>query len=329
MKPVIASTWSFGEPANAAAWPILSDKNRGDASLSAVEEACRHADLNPDVDSVGYGGLPDAHGRMSLDGAIMLSPFHFGGVCGLRRHLHPASIGRLVMERTEHGLLCGEDADAFADSHGVPEAEILSTEAHDTWRTWLENRQEKPSDREGALRVRPLDGGPGTGKLFGHDTIGVLAIDEGGVLAAGCSTSGLAFKVPGRVGDSPIVGHGLYVLPGIGAVTATGTGELISGTCVSFVAIEAMRNGATPFEAVASSLDRVDNLEGLESYHQVALVAMDSKGTVASGALRGGFRAAIHDEQGGRVVDPDVVVRPDDQPLPEKARDGISQGEDT
>ena len=221
------------------------------------------------------------------------------------------------------------DADAFADSHGVPEAEILSTEAHDTWRTWLENRQEKPSDREGALRVRPLDGGPGTGKLFGHDTIGVLAIDEAGVLAAGCSTSGLAFKVPGRVGDSPIVGHGLYVLPGIGAVTATGTGELISGTCVSFVAIEAMRNGATPFEAVASSLDRVDNLEGLESYHQVALVAMDSKGTVASGALRGGFRAAIHDEQGGRVVDPDVVVRPDDQPLPEKARDGISQGEDT
>jgi isoaspartyl peptidase/L-asparaginase-like protein (Ntn-hydrolase superfamily) len=112
-------------------------------------------------------------------------------------------------------------------------------------------------------------------------------------------------------------------------VTATGTGELISGTCASFVAIEAMRNGATPLEAVASSLDRVHNLQGLESHHQVALLVMNSSGEVASGALRGGFRAAVHDEQGGRVVDPDVVTRPDDQPLPEKARDGMSQGEDT
>ena len=329
VNPVIASTWSFGEPANAAAWPILIDAHREDASLSAVEAACRHADLNPEVDSVGYGGLPDAHGQMSLDGAVMLGPFHFGGVCGLRRHLHPASVGRLVMERTEHGLLCGEDADVFADKHNVPEAEILSPEAYETWKSWNERRDDYSADKQGALRVRPLDGGPGTGKLFGHDTIGVLALDSEGVLAAACSTSGLAFKVPGRVGDSPIVGHGLYVLPGIGAVTATGTGELISGTCVSFVAVEAMRNGATPFEAVASSLDRVDNLEGLESHHQVALVAMDSNGTVASGALRGGFRAAIHDEQGGRVVDPDLVVRPDDEPLPEKARDGMSQGEDT
>ena len=325
MQSILASTWSFGSAANDAAWPILER----DGALAAVEAACIHADLDPAVDSVGYGGLPDSEGRMSLDGAVMLDPRRFGGVCGLRRHLHPASVGRLVMERTEHGLLCGEDADRFADAQGVPEAELLSPEAKDTWQAWTKNPTQRDDSRDGAARIRPIDDGMGGGSLFGHDTIGVLALDAEGILAGACSTSGLAYKVPGRVGDSPIVGHGLYVLPGVGSATATGAGELISGICASFVAVDTLRRGGSARDAVAEVLARAEGLEDLQPHHQVGVVVMDGKGTVASGALRGGFRVAIRNPGGSEIVEPDMVARPDEDDLPENARDAMASGDDS
>ena len=258
--PMLIGTWSFSLAAIEAAWPVLEDPGQG--VVEALQLACRHADLDPDVDSVGFGGLPDASGRMSLDGAIMLSPGRLGGVCGLRRHLHPVDVARLVMDRTEHTLLCGEDADDFADRHGVPSAETLAKDAREAWEGWRGQGGVDVVDQSkdtALFGLRPVDPGLGTtagGRLFrpgsddtskegpapaGHDTIGVLARDATGTMGAACSTSGLPFKVPGRVGDSPIPGHGLFVDPGVGQATATGTGELISGISASMVAVETLR----------------------------------------------------------------------------------------
>jgi N4-(beta-N-acetylglucosaminyl)-L-asparaginase len=345
--PRILGTWSFSIPALEAAWPHLASAAGEGPILDAMEDACACADLDPNVDSVGFGGLPDASGRMSLDGAVMLSPARFGGVCGLRRHLHPAAVARLVMERTEHRLLCGEDADDFADRHGLPGADLLSDDARAAWAGWQRRREAgddsvvDQSRDAGLLGLRPIDPGPGSstgGRLFrpggdavegaapfGHDTIGVLARDRDGLLGAACSTSGLPFKVPGRVGDSPIAGHGLFVEPGVGAATATGTGELISGICASVVAIETLRRGGSPLDAIAEVMRRVESVGDLRPHHQVALIVMDADGAVATGGFRPGFLAVVRDQDGSRILQPDLVHRPDDDALPESATDGFAK----
>ena len=328
MGQIIVSTWSFGERANTAGWPALlgPDPGRiGGRALEAAVVATTYAEMDATVDSVGYGGLPDARGLMSLDGAVMLGPEHFGGVCGVRRHMHPAMLGRLVMEHTEHGLLCGEDADRFADAHGMEEAALLSPESRACWEKWRSQPAQRQESRAGAARILPIDQGPGTGRLFGHDTIGTIAMDSQGILAAACSTSGLAFKVPGRVGDSPIVGHGLYVQPGVGAAVATGTGELISGLCLTFLAVETLRRKGSPCDAVGDVLRRVDELKGLQAHHQVAIIVMGADGTIACGACRPGFRAAIRDDAGSRVVESDLVSQPNSTGAPESIREDLAR----
>lgn len=338
-SPIFVATWSFSLAAIESAWISWMAKDQTDATLiEALAQACRHADMDPLVDSVGFGGLPDASGRVSLDGALMLSPARFGGVCGLRRHLHPVDVARLVMERTEHRLLCGEDADDFADRHGLESSDLLAAEAREAWQAW----NARPAADAGSAEpgLRPVDPGLGTeagGRLFrphsggregaapaGHDTIGVLARDETGRLGAACSTSGLPFKVPGRVGDSPIAGHGLFVDPGVGQAIATGTGELISGICAGAVAVETLRRGGTPRDAVVETLQRVEKVGDLRPHHQVGMIVMDADGQVASGGFRPGFLIAIRDTDGGRLVEPDLVLRPDDEGLPESARDGLA-----
>ncbi|MCP4012370.1 MAG: hypothetical protein GY728_04590 [Phycisphaeraceae bacterium] len=348
---VLVGTWSFSLAAIEAGWrrltgnaaPKAKHAVAGDGRLlDAIEAACRHADLDPEVDSVGFGGLPDASGRMSLDGAIMESPLRFGGVCGLRRHLHPVAVARLVMDRTEHRLLCGEDADDFADTHGLESVELQSPEARAAFVAWRDRDPDATGDSSGSgdARLRPVDpglGGPGGGRLFrpgdppagaapfGHDTIGVLGRSNDGRLAAGCSTSGLPFKVPGRVGDSPIAGHGLFVEPGVGLATATGTGELISGISASFLAVETLRRGGTVLDAAREVVRRTEALGDLREHHQVAVVVMDAQGRIGSAALRPGFVLAVRDADGGRLCEPDFVQRPDDAGLPESAREGFAK----
>ena len=357
--PILVGTWSFSLAAIESAWTalegvsVLGDRPEGDSEsssnlLDAIELACQYADLDLGVDSVGLGGLPDSSGRMSLDGAIMESPIRFAGVAALRRHVHPVSVARLVMERTEHTLLCGDDADVFADRHGLATRNLLSDDAKAAFETWEASRQggDGPLDQrtdEALLGLRPLDPGLGSekgGRLFrpnggregaapaGHDTIGVLGRDTAGNLAAGCSTSGLPFKVPGRVGDSPIAGHGLFVQPGVGSATATGTGELISGICASFVAVETLRRGGTLLDALQEVMRRIDELGPLRPHHQVGVIVMDAAGNVASGAFRPGFLVATRDEGGGRVSGPDLVHRPEDDGLPESAREGLAKNVD-
>jgi isoaspartyl peptidase/L-asparaginase-like protein (Ntn-hydrolase superfamily) len=334
----IVSTWSFGLRANEEAWPHLAAAR----VLDAVEAACAYADRAPDIDSVGYGGLPDAGGRVSLDGCVMLSPAKCGSVAGLRRHLHPVSVARRVMERTPHVMLVGADADRFAESEGFADAKLLSPEARATYEKWLREGGVVDQSRDRAAAsgaigfdpLRPVDRRHGgDGRLFAgagpeatsggaalppdearwrhHDTIGCLAIGADGVLAGGCSTSGTPFKVPGRVGDSPIIGHGLYVDPRAGAATATGTGELIMGICGAFLVVESMRRGASALEAVRDATQRIAESYALEPHHQAAFLAMAPDGSFASAALRPGYRTSVRDASGARAVEPDFVALPD------------------
>ena len=322
----IVSTWSFGLRANDAAWPHVA----AGRALDAVEAACAWADAAPDVDSVGFGGLPDASGRVSLDGCVMLSPARCGSVAGLRSHLHPVSVARRVMERTPHVMLVGADADAFADAQGIPRSELLADSARASFEKWraeggtLDQSRDGPSRTLGFDPLRPVDRRHGDdGRLFGgglpadearwrhHDTIGCIALDAAGTLAGGCSTSGTPFKVPGRVGDSPIIGHGLYVDPSVGAATATGTGELIMGVCGAFLVVEAMRRGATPAEATREAITRLAHAYEVQPHHQAVFLAMAPNGEFAAAALRPGYRTSVRDAAGSRAVEPDFVAIPD------------------
>lgn len=322
----IVSTWSFGLRANDAAWTHVESGR----ALDAVEAACAWADAAPDVDSVGFGGLPDASGRVSLDGCVMLSPARCGSVAGLREHLHPVSIARRVMERTPHVMLVGADADAFADREGIARAELLSGEARASFDRWraeggvIDQSRDGPSRTLGFDPLRPVDRRHGEdGRLFGgglpadeakwrhHDTIGCIALDARGTLAGGCSTSGTPFKVPGRVGDSPIIGHGLYVDPEVGAATATGTGELIMGVCGSFLVVEAMRRGASPAEATREAILRLARAYEVQPHHQAVFLAMAPNGEFAAAALRPGYRTSVRDAQGARAVEADFIAIPD------------------
>lgn len=326
-SPLIISTWSFGKRGNDAAWPGLS---RGGSALDAVEKACCVVEIDPEVDSVGFGGLPDAGGHLSLDGCVMLSPSKCGSVCTVRRFLHPVSIARKVMERTPHVMLAGDGADAFATKEGFTPADLLSADAQDAYRRWLRDHAPVDQSQDRAFKFpRPVDPAPapgsdptgrGSGKLFAgqppkteddwknHDTIGVLAIDAHGVVAGACSTSGTPYKMPGRVGDSPIIGHGLYVDPAHGAAVATGTGELIMGVCASFLAVECMRRGASPVDALGEVLQRIVNAYTLRDDHQVAFIALRPDGTFASAALRSGYKTSVRTNDGSNVVDPELVM---------------------
>jgi N4-(beta-N-acetylglucosaminyl)-L-asparaginase len=352
--PLILSTWSFGKRGNDAAWPGLA---AGGTSIDAVERVCQIVDADPQVDSVGFGGLPDAAGRVSLDGCIMLGPNRCGSVCFVRRYMHPVSIARKVMELTPHVMLAGEGAEAFAEQQGFMPADLLSADAQDAYRRWKTEHggqgvvdQSRDRTWQG---IRPIDHGTESsgGRLFlhrddsapqpapstvlspgttphahdglpisglpdsedrwkHHDTVGVLAMDMHGVLAGGCSTSGTPFKLPGRVGDSPIIGHGVYVDPSIGAVVATGTGELIMGVCGSFLAVEFMRRGASPLDAICLTLRRIIENFKLRDDHQVAFVALRSDGMHASAALRPGFKVSMTWAKQSIVSEPDAVELP-------------------
>ena len=295
--PLLISTWSFSLPIIEAEFPRLATPG---SALDVVEACARTAESDESIDSVGYGGLPDREGRCTFDAAVMTSPPESGSVCGMERHLHPVSVARLVMERTEHKMLVGSLADDFADSHGLPSESILSEPAKAKWERWKQSNQD-------ATPPAPYD--HGHGELFeSHDTIGTLAIDAGGTMAGSCSTSGMAWKVPGRVGDSPIIGHGLYVDPQRGGATATGHGELISGICGSFLIVELMGNGATPEEAIHRTLSRLAQCWPLKKEHQVAFIAATPEGNYAAGSLRPGFKYCVCDGASARILDPDIVL---------------------
>jgi len=286
-EPIIISTWSFGRRSHDAAWPALID---GASSLDTVEKVCRVAEDDPAIDSVGYGGRPDRDGRMTLDGCIMLDARRCGSVACIERHRHPVSIARQVMERTDHVMLVGPLADDFADACGIPPEPMLAPDAKAAF----------DGQKRGVAGPPPAPVDNLAGALFpdeepwrNHDTIGTLAIDRAGVLAGACSTSGMAWKVPGRVGDSPIIGHGLYVRPGVGGATGTGTGELVMGECGAFLAVERMSMGDSPTEACAVVVRRIVDAAPLKPHETVAMIALAADGTWGSASIRPGYRTSV------------------------------------
>lgn len=298
-SPIALSTWSFGHVANAAAMPILRS---GGSALDAAVAGATAVELDPTVDSVGVGGLPDASGRVSLDACVMTNPDRCGSVCFLRDYPTAAQIARRVMDNTIHVMLAGDGASVFAASEGfTPDPNQLLTDqsraAYAAWKIDHPTGQARAGLKAGYVppmnveeRYKDaLSASPDPS----HDTVCVLTRDTQGQLAGVCTTSGLGFKIPGRVGDSPIIGHGLYVDQTAGAASCTGNGELVMGVCGSFLAVELMRQGRSPLDAALAVLQRIADRNTLHPSHQVAVIAMNPQGQWASASLRPGFSHCI------------------------------------
>jgi isoaspartyl peptidase/L-asparaginase-like protein (Ntn-hydrolase superfamily) len=310
-RPLILSTWSFGKRANAAAWETLAADKDG-ASLDAVELACRDAEADVANHTVGFSGYPDASGAVTLDASIMLAPRMCGSVAYVKHFVHVISIARRVMEKTPHVLLAGYGAELFAIYQGFTRQDPLTDDARNAWKQWRDQQKADGSPSEGLqkrnIEELGLQGADRGVSEANHDTIGVLAIDSAGILAGGCTTSGLRFKLPGRVGDSPIIGHGLYVDPSAGAAVATGHGELVMGVCGSFLAVEKMRAGASAQEAAEFVVQRIASSYELTGEDQVGIITLRPDGSWGSAALRDGFRVAARDEKSDELLDSHHVL---------------------
>ncbi len=281
--PIVISTWDHGIEANAAAWKILSEGGR---SLDAVEQGVIVIENDPTNTIVGRGGRPDRDGRVTLDACIMNEFGDCGSVAFLENIANPISVARMVMEKTPHVMLVGEGAQTFAISQGFKKEKLLTESSEKAWKEWLEKSQYKPIIN-----------------IENHDTIGMVAIDVKGNLSGSCTTSGLAFKMHGRVGDSPIIGAGLYVDNEVGAACATGLGEAVIRQCGSFLVVELMRQGKTPTEACKIAVDRIMKHEKNIDDLQVGFLAINKNGETGSYAIHKGFNYARYNEKGNVLVD--------------------------
>jgi L-asparaginase/N4-(beta-N-acetylglucosaminyl)-L-asparaginase len=274
-RPVVVSTWRHGLAANDAAWRVL---DAGGSALDAVEAGVRVPEGDPEVMSVGYGGRPDEECRVTLDASIMGPDGNAGAVAFVQGYKHPISIARKVMEETDHVMLVGAGAEEFARRLGFERVDLVTDEAKRVWRKWKGGL----SDMDDWLPPEE-----------NHDTIGMVALDGRGDLSGACTTSGLAFKIHGRVGDSPIIGAGLYVDNEIGAASATGKGEAVIKACGSFLVVELMREGLSPEEACSEALGRIIGRHGGEAGFQVAFVALNKAGEAGACSIEKGFEYAI------------------------------------
>lgn len=300
----VASTWDFGVPANHAAWTILSG---GGHSLDAVEAGARVPEADIRNHSVGLGGYPDRDGHVTLDASIMDADANCGGVACLEDIEHAVSVARRVMERTPHVLLVGDGALQFALQQGFKKQNLLTPAAAKAWKEWLKTSHYQPQINS---EVRDYGKGVPINK-HNHDTIGILALDAHGKLAGACTTSGAAWKLQGRVGDSPIIGAGLYVDGEVGAATSTGMGEEVIRNAGSFLVVELMRQGRSPLEACKEAVLRVLHKHpSTASKTQVAFLAMNRDGEVGAYAIQHGFSYAVCDAQNQSALVPSKSVYP-------------------
>ncbi len=286
-KPIVLSTWRFGIEANQAAWAILSKNGK---ALDAVEAGVMVPEGDPKERSVGYGGRPDRDGRITLDACIMDELSNIGSVAGLEFIKHPISVARAVMEKTPHVMLVGDGALQFALSQGFKKENLMVEESEKEWKEWLKKSEYKP-----------------IANIENHDTIGMIALDSHGNLSGACTTSGMAFKMHGRVGDSPIIGAGLYVDNEVGAATATGHGEEVIRIAGCHLVVELMRQGKTPQQACEEAVARVVKLMDLRKKNlkdiQVGFIALNKNGETGSYCVQSGFNYAVYDASGNRLID--------------------------
>jgi len=288
--PIVISTWDFGKAANAAAWEVL---NKGGNALDAVEMGVRVPEADPSIQTIGYGGLPDRDGHVTLDACIMDHLYNCGSVMCLEHIMHPISVARMVMEKTPHIILAGEGALQFALANGFKSENLLTAQSEKDWKEWLKTSNYKPAiNTENKLYNKEND--PMPGGIKNHDTIGMLAIDSAGYLSGACTTSGLAYKMPGRVGDSPVIGAGLYVDNEIGAATATGVGEEVIRIVGTHLIVELMRQGLNPEEACKAGVQRIIKFSPEKSKNiQVGFLAINKKGEFGAFCLQKGFTYAV------------------------------------
>ena len=270
-NPIILSTWNFGLPANEVAIKALSD---GGNAMDAAEAGARHAESDEQNNSVGYGGLPDEKGNVTLDACVMDSNGNAGSVAFIQNIKHPVSVARKVMEETKHVMLVGEGARQFAVSNGFKEIDLLTAKSKKEWKKWLKERREMTPHET-------------------HDTISVLVQDKNGDLAGACTTSGWAYKMHGRVGDSPIIGAGLFVDNEVGSAAATGLGEEVIKTTGSFLVVELMRQGYTPNEACSEALNRVIKAHNGNPDFQIGYIALRKDGEAGAACLKWSFDYAL------------------------------------
>jgi N4-(beta-N-acetylglucosaminyl)-L-asparaginase len=273
--PVVVSTWSIGLEANRAAWPVLTNHGR---ALDAVEAGVNLTEASLNC-CVGLGANPDREGIVTLDACIMDDRGNCGSVGFLERIKHPVSVARRIMEKTPHVMLVGGGAQAFALVEGFPlEEQKLSDNARRAYEEWLKKTGYKPVSGES-----------------NHDTIGMIAMDMAGNLSGCCSTSGASFKMRGRIGDSPIIGAGLFVDNEVGAATATGMGEEVIRICGTHTVVELMRQGLSPEQACRGAVERLLRIRGENALKglQVAFLALNKKGEVGAFALQKGFSYAL------------------------------------
>ena len=274
VRPVVLSTWDHGHPANAAALEVLA---RGGSALDAAEAGARVVESQCPDRSVGLMGMPDRTGAVTLDAAVMTDDGRAGAVAFVQGIEHPVSVARMVMERTPHVMLAGAGAEAFAVSQGVPVAKRpLDAAQQEALAQWRAKQSAPPS-------------GPDN-----HDTITILVLDGNGIMAGASTTSGVAFKMHGRIGDSPILGAGIYVEANVGGAVCTGLGETVMRTLGAHAAVELMRQGMSPQEACEAAIRRLiqRNREPATSY-QVGMLALDHQGRAGAFAVQKGFRYAL------------------------------------
>jgi N4-(beta-N-acetylglucosaminyl)-L-asparaginase len=283
-KPIVLSTWNFGLQANVEAWKILSNGGR---ALDAVEAGAKVPEADPNETSVGYGGLPDRDGKVTLDACIMDENGNCGSVAFLQHIIHPISVARAVMEKTPHVMLVGEGALQFALANGFQKNKLLTPKAEKAWKEWLKEKKYKP-----VINVE------------NHDTIGIIALDASGNLSGACTTSGMAFKMHGRVGDSPIIGAGLYVDNEVGAATSTGVGEEVIRIVGCHLVVELMRQGRSPEEACKEAVNRILKKNAVKAKDiQVGFLALNKSGEYGAYCLQKGFNYAVHTSHGNTLYD--------------------------
>lgn len=285
-KPIVLSTWDFGLRANEEAWKILGNKGK---ALDAVEKGVRLVEDDPTERSVGYGGRPDRDGKVTLDACIMDDNYNIGSVACLENIKNPISVARAVMEKTPHVMLVGDGAFEFAISQGFKKENLLTPESEKEWKEWLKESKYKPIVN-----------------IENHDTIGMIALDEFGNLSGACTTSGMAFKMHRRVGDSPIIGAGLFVDNEVGAATATGHGEEVIRTVGTHLVVELMRQGRNPQDACKEAVNRIVKINQRRNKNlkdiQVGFIALNKKGEYGAYCIQSGFSYAVHDSQGNKLI---------------------------
>lgn len=309
-KPIVVSTWGPNVKANAEAWTILG---KGGRALDAVEAGVKIPEADPTDQSVGYGGLPDRDGKVTLDSCIMDESGNCGSVMCLEHIKHPIAVARLVMEKTPHVQLVGQGALQFALANGFKMENLLTPEAEKAWREWLKTSKYDPNLIPNLLKEKTTSGNndpvPVPGQINNHDTIGMIAMDAKGNISGACTTSGMAFKMHGRVGDSPIIGAGLFVDNEVGAATATGVGEEVVRICGAHTVVELMRQGLSPELACKKAVERMMKLRKEKAKElQVGFIAINKKGQFGAYAIQKGFNYCVQTKEGSRVFDAKSMI---------------------